>query len=395
MNSRTFDKPAATQHLPSPRTISSQLVVAWFTALAALGCSPAPAPQKPAPPPIPVALIVAQPAQVPLTVEVVGQTEGPRDAEVRARVGGILLKQLYQEGDPVKAGQLLFQIDPAPYEIALSQAKALLAEQKARLDQAQREAARLKSLLAQNAVSRKEYDDDVSSEGILKAALQAAEAGVRQAELNLSYARITAPVAGISGRALHSEGSLVSVGADSLLTNIVQIDPLWARFSVSEDELAQLRSPKALAISRIEAVLRDGTVYPLPGRLNFAARRVDPKLSTVELRAEFKNPDGILLPGQFVRIRIVSGSRNAFLIPQTAVSQGDQGNFVYVVGPDNAAQIRPIKTEGSEGKNLVVVAGIKPGDQVVADNLLKIRPGSPLKPDTATAPVSAQTTTKP
>ena len=395
MNSRTFDKPAATQNPPSPRTISSQLIAAWFTALAALGCSPAPSPQKPAPPPIPVALIVAQAAQVPLTVEVVGQTEGPRDAEVRARVGGILLKRLYQEGDPVKAGQLLFQIDPVPYEIALNQAKALLAEQKARLDQAQREAARLKSLLAQNAVSQKEYDDDVSSEGVLKAALQAAEAGVRQAELNLSYARITAPVAGISGRVLHSEGSLVSVGTDSLLTNIVQIDPLWARFSVSEDELAQLRSPKALAISRIEAVLRDGTVYPFPGRLNFAARRVDPKLSTVELRAEFQNPDGNLLPGQFVRIRIVSGTRNAFLIPQTAVSQGDQGKFVYVVGPDNAAQIRPIKTEGSEGKNSVVVAGIKPGDQIVADNLLKIRPGSPLKPDTATEPVAAQAATKP
>jgi len=378
-----------------PGIFSSQLFTAWATALAVIGCAPAPAPQKPAPAPIPVSLVVAQPAQVPLTLEVVGQTEGPREAEVRARVGGLLLKRLYQEGEPVKAGQPLFQIDPAPYEIALSQARALLAEQKARLEQAQREEARLKNLLAQNAVSGKEYDDAVSSDGILKAALQAAEAGVRQAELNLSYAWITAPVAGISGRALRSEGSLVSVGTDSLLTSIVQIDPIWARFSVSEDELAQLRSPKALSISRIEAVLSDGSVYPLPGRLNFAARRIDPKLSTVELRAEFQNPDGILLPGQFVRIRIVSGTRNAFLIPQTAVSQGDQGKFVYVVGPDSAAQIRPIKTDGNAGKNWVVVAGLKPGDQVVADNLLKIRPGSPLKPDTATVPTAAPAPSKP
>jgi membrane fusion protein (multidrug efflux system) len=374
---------------PFPRAVSRNLFAAFCAALTALGCSPAPAPQKPAPTPIAVSLIVAQPTQVPLTLEVVGQTEGPRDAEVRARVGGILQKRLYQEGEPVKAGQPLFQIDPVPYEIALNQAKAMQAEQKARLDQAQREAARLKGLLAQNAVSQKEYDDAASSEGILKADVQSAEAGVRQAELNLSYARVTAPVAGISGRAQRSEGSLVSVGSDSLLTNIVQIDPLWARFSVSEDELAQLRSTKALASSRIEAVLLDGTVYPLPGRLNFAATRVDPKLSTVELRAEFKNADGILLPGQFVRIRIISGAREAFLIPQTAVSQGDQGKFVYVVGPDNAAQIRPIKTEGSEGKNWVVVAGLKPGDQLVADNLLKIRPGSPLKPDVATAPSAA------
>lgn len=379
------------QNHPLPRAICKDWFAACFTALAAFGCSPAPAPQKPAPLPIPVSLIVAQPAQVPLTLEVVGQTEGPREAEVRARIGGLLLKRLYQEGGPVKTGQPLFQIDPAPYEIALSQAKALLAEQKARLDQAQREEARLKNLLTQNAVSGKEYDDAVSSNSILKAALQVAEAGVRQAELNLSYARITAPVAGISGRALRSEGSLVSVGTDNLLTSIVQIDPLWARFSISEDELAQLLSPKTLAISRIEAVLRDGSVYPLPGRLNFAARRIDPKLSTVELRAEFKNPDGILLPGQFVRIRIVSGARNAFLIPQTAVSQGDQGKFVYVAGPDNTAQIRPIKTDGNEGKNWVVVAGLKPGDQVVADNLLKIRPGSPLKPDTATAPAAVPT----
>ncbi len=383
------------QKPPLPRIITNQLFVTCFATLTILGCSPASEPQKPVTPPIPVSLIVAQQAKVPLVLEVVGQTEGPREAEVRARVGGLLMKRLYQEGEPIKAGQAMFLIDPAPYEIAKSQAQAQNAEQKAKLDQAQREEARLRILLAQNAVSHKEYDDALSSVGILNASLQATEASIRQAELNLSYCRVTAPVAGISGRALRSEGSLISVGTDNLLTNIVQNDPLWARFSVSEDELARLRSPKTLTISRIEAILRDGTIYPLPGHLNFAARRVDPKLSTVELRAEFQNPDGIMLPGQFVRIRIVSGARNAFLIPQTAVSQGEQGKFVYVVNTDGTAQIRPIKTDGNEGKNWIVVAGLKSGDQIIADNLLKIRPGSPLKPDTVTAPSAAPAASKP
>lgn len=337
-------------------------------------------------PAVPVTVKEVTPTQVQSTVEVVGQTEGAREVEVRARVGGILKKRLYEEGAPVHAGQVLFQIDPVPFEIALAQAKAQLAQQNAKLAQAKRERTRLKDLIGQKAVSQREYDDSIANYALAEAMVQAAQATVREAQLNLSYTKVTAPVGGLSGRAARSEGALVDTSANSLLTTIVQANPIWVRFSLSERDLGALRNgkPGQEDSQPVSLLLADGTPYPVKGKLNFAANQVDPQLSTVQLRATFENPDGKLLPGQFVRVRLVTGERDGvFLVPQGAVTQGDQGAFVYVVSKDGKAEVRPVQTGQWQGSNWVVLSGLKSGDRVIVDNLLKVRPGAPVQAQAA------------
>ena len=366
------------------------------------GCTSGDAQQAPAaPPPLPVALLEAKPVQVAASVEVTAQTEGSREVEVRARVGGILQKRLYQEGAAVKAGQPLFQIDRAPFEIALAQAKASLADAKAKSDQTAREMARLKGLVAQQAISQKEFDDATSNAAMSQASLQGAQAKVRDAELNLSYTSVTAPVAGTSGRAMRSEGTLVTAGTDSLLTTVVQLNPLWVRFSLAESEIARLPGGRATAttVKAVELVLPDGSTYTTKGKLNFAASTVDPKLGTVALRAEFDNAEGKLLPGQFVRARVIGGARDGvFLVPQTAVMQSDAGRFVYVKGAGDKAEVRPINVGEWQGKDWVVLSGLKGGDKIIVDNLIKVRPGAavtekkaaPAAPASPAAPAAAK-----
>ncbi len=354
----------------NPALRRSAIFAVLISSLAALaaGCSRPSAPAEAAKPPLPVTVIDVQPTRVPLTVEAVGQTEGAREVEVRARVGGILQKRLYEEGAPVKAGQVLFQIDRAPFEIALADAHA-------KADQATREMARLKGLLAQQAVSRKEYDDAQSSAAVTHAALQ-------QAELNLSYTSVASPVAGSTGRAVKSEGNLISTG-DSLLTTVVQLNPIWVRFSLSDNELAQLPGgrPTPASVRGVEVVLPDGSTYPVKGRLNFAGSQIDPRLGTLQLRAEFANAEGRVLPGQFVRTRLTVGQRDGvFLVPQAAVVQSDQGRVVFVANPENKVEPRPVKTGEWQGKDWVVLGGLKAGDRVIVDNLLKLRPGAPVAP---------------
>jgi len=330
---------------------------------------------------VPVTAVAVQPTSVRTSIEVVGQTEGAKETEVRARVGGILLQRTYEEGAVVKAGQKLFQIDRAPLEIALAQAKAQLAETQARVEQTSREAARLKNLLAQNAISQKEYDDTTSANAIAKANLLAAQAKVRDAELNLSYAQVTAPISGVTGRAQKSEGTLVSTGADSLLTTITQTDPIWVRFSVADSELDQLpkRQLNKHTVKGVEVFGADGA-EPVAGKLNFAASNIDLKLGTLQLRAELPNSEGTLLPGQFVRVRLQTGERRGvFLVPQAAVLTSDKGKFVFVVGPDGKAGIKPVQAGEWQGKDWVILGGLKAGDQVIVDNLIKVRPGAPVK----------------
>ncbi|MBI3546574.1 MAG: efflux RND transporter periplasmic adaptor subunit [Gammaproteobacteria bacterium] len=339
-----------------------------------------------APPPLPVNVMEAQPTQIPAALEAIGQTQGAKEVEVRARVSGILDKKLYQEGAPVKEGQVLFQIDRSSFEIALAQAKAQRAEQRAKLTQTARDVERLKKLLAQQAISQREYDDATTSSSVAQATLQAADANVRQAELNLSYTAVTAPISGVSGRSEHSEGALITTGADSLLTTISEVNPIWVRFSLSENELAQLPGGHVTPnnVKELELILPDGSIYPTKGRLNFSASEIDTKLGTLQLRAEFDNPQMRVLPGQFVRVRVITGQRDGvFLIPQTAVMQSDLGRFIYVVGANNTAEIRPIKTGEWHGKDWVILEGLKSGDKVILDNLLKLRPGAPVKAQTA------------
>ncbi len=338
---------------------------------------------------IPAKVIEVAPRSVPILVEAVGQVEGSKEVEVRARVAGILKKRIYAEGEIVRVGAPLFQIDPEPFEIALQQARSQLAQEAARNEQANREAGRLGELIAQRAISRKEFDDAQSTAKLSAATLKAAEAKVREAELNLSYTNVNAPVAGVSGRAAKSEGSLIATGADSLLTTINQVDPIWVRFSLSESDLTKLPGGRLArnANPEIRLTLNDGRNLPAAGHLNFSASQIDPKLATLQLRAEFGNTRGELIPGQFVRVKLMAGQRdNVFLVPQIAIIQTESGYLVMALDREGKAQARPVKVGEWIGRDWIILEGLSRGDKVVVDNLLKIRPGSLIAPVADAAP---------
>lgn len=347
---------------------------------------------------MPVSVVEVQPTTVPISAEAVAQTEGAKEVEVRPRVGGIILKKLFEEGEPVKTGQAMFLIDPVPFQIALSQAKAQLAQQKARVEQTRREADRLKGLLVTQSISQRDYDNATSDNAVAIATVQQGEAMVREAELNLSYTTVTAPSSGVAGRFQFSEGALVAANT-SLLTTVVQISPIWVRFSLSESEVASLGGRLTEQnVKKVTLVLPDGTEYKQQGKLNFAASQIDPSLGTQQLRATFDNADHKLLPGQFVRARITTGTRDGvFLVPQTSVLTGDQGKFVFVAetGKDGktAAAVHPIQEGGWQGSNWVILSGLKAGDKVIADNLIKVRPGAPVDPHPLEAAPSAKQAT--
>jgi membrane fusion protein (multidrug efflux system) len=370
----------------APRLFLALTVVA---ALVLSACGQAEGPQAQAaqggaPQAMPVSVRTVQLQTVPITLEAVGRAEGSKEVQVQARVTGLIERQLYQEGERVKAGAPLYRIERAPFEIALQQARAQLAQQSAQLEQARREAQRLKPLAEQQAISQREYDDAASALRLAEAAVAQAQAQVRQAELNLSYTTVDAPISGISGRSQQSEGSLVSPGANGLLTTVTQTDPIWVRFSFSESELAQLRSARGTKVRLLDA---NGQPLMNGGRLNFAGSTVDPQLGTVQLRAEFANPELAVLPGQFVRAQVVAGETEAFNVPQSAVMQGDQGKSVWTIVDGKATPV-PVEVGGWSGSDWVVRKGLKPGDQVIVDNLMKLRPGAPVMAQ-AGAPAAA------
>ena len=325
-----------------------------------------------APPPIPVAVKRVEPERVPIVLEAVGQAEGSREVEVRARVSGILEKRLYDEGARVRAGQLLFRIDAAPFELAVAQAKAALNQERAREEQAQREADRLKSLADTKAISQREYDQAVSTLKESRAAIEVAQAKLAEAELNLSYTSVKAPIGGITGRAARSEGSLIAANTD-LLTTITQVDPIWVRFSLAESDFERVRGAGQRA--DVNVIQDNGTVAASNGRLNFTASTVDPKLGTVQLRAAFPNPDLKWLPGRFLKVQIVAGSQQGYLVPQSAVTQSEQGRSVWVAA-DGKANPRSVQTASWLGSDWIVASGLNPGDLVIVDNLMKLRPGA-------------------
>jgi membrane fusion protein, multidrug efflux system len=330
---------------------------------------------------MPVSVIEMQPTSVPISAEAVAQTEGAKEVEIRPRVGGILVKRLYEEGAQVKAGQAMFRIDPVPFQIALAQAKAQLAQQNARVEQTRREAARLQGLLATQSISQREYDNAVSDQSIALANQQQAQASVREADLNLSYTTVTAPVSGVSGRFQFSEGALVAANT-SLLTTVVQLSPIWVRFSFSDSEIGQIGGHlDEHHVKEVILTLPDGTEYAQKGKLNFAASQVDASLGTQQFRATFENNDKKLLPGQFVRARVVTGSQEGvFLVPQTAVMTADQGKFVFVVNENNEVTPRPVVAGSWIGKDWVILSGLQAGEKVAVDNLIKLRPGAKVAP---------------
>jgi membrane fusion protein (multidrug efflux system) len=329
---------------------------------------------------MPVGVRQAQQQSVPILVEAVGQAEGSKDVEVRARVTGLIERQAFTEGERVQAGKPMFSIERAPFEIALAQAKAALAQEQSKLEQTRREAARLKPLADMQAIAQREADDAATNQRSAEASVAVAQARLRDAELNLSYTTVSAPITGISSRAEKSLGSLVSP-TDGLLARITQTDPIWVRFSFSEDELARLKGTRGAAVQLYGS---DGHALGGKGKLNFTGSTVDPRLGTVQLRAEFPNADLTVLPGQFVKAQVQAGQQKAWLVPQSAVVTSEQGKAVWTIQGGKATPT-PVQVGGWLGSDWVVLKGLKDGDEVIVDNLLKLRPGAPVQPRQAGA----------
>ncbi|MDP1535824.1 MAG: efflux RND transporter periplasmic adaptor subunit [Burkholderiales bacterium] len=357
------------------------------------GCGPAAAPPAGFPPAA-VNVITAEARDVPLTLEYTGQTAGYRETEVRARVSGILLKRNYREGGTVRQGESLFTIDPAPFQLAQARAAADLGVAEARLQQAQRDLARLKPVHEARAVSQKEFDDATSAERITRAEVESVRARLNEARLNLEWTRVAAPITGVAGRAAVSEGSLVS-GSNVLLTTITQTDPMYVIFGVSDRDALTLRREaesgklKLPADGRLKATakLSDGSDYARPGLVNFVDVRVNTATGTAESRAEFPNPGNQLRAGEFVRI-VLSGAVRpaAIVVPQRAVLEGPTGKFVYLVNAESKAEPRPVEVGAWTGDGWIINSGIKPGDRVIVDGVMKIGPGAPVKAGDPAAP---------
>ena len=348
------------------------------------------------PPPADVAVETVAPRSLPATFEYVGQTAGSRDIEVRARVSGILVKRNFDEGRAVRKGESLYSLDPAPFRAALDRAEADVAVAQARLAQASRRVQRLEPLWKDRAVSQREYDDAVSEEQVGRAELKGAEARRAEAALNLGYTRVEAPIAGVAGRSQVSEGTLVS-GPQVLLTSVTQTDPIKLRFGIADTDQMRWRSEVAAGRLKlpadsafdVEVRLADGSVYPLHGKLLFSDTRVSAQTGTVEAEAEVANPQGILKPGQFVRLRLLGASRpNAVKVPTRAVLEGPQGKFVYVM-VESKAQPRPVEVGDQLADGWIVTSGLAAGDEVIVDGMARIFfPGAPVRLAQAAAPAS-------
>lgn len=327
--------------------------------------------------------------------ELPGRIDAVRTAEVRARVSGILLEKTYEEGKDVKAGDLMFKIDPAPLVAAKENAAAALARAEANLHQSETQLTRYESLVSSNAVSKQNFDNAESAMKVASAELKAAEAALKTAELNLGYATVTAPISGRAGRAQVTEGALVGEDNATLMATIQQLDPIYFDFTQSSTDLiAFQRARKGGELERqseAKLLLEDGTEYALPGKILFSEAVVDESTGMVTLRAEFPNPDRLLLPGMFSRIRVVQAIReNVVTVPQRAVTrvQGGMGR-VLVVDDTNHAQIRMIQTDNAVGDKWVVTEGLKAGEKVVIEGHLKTKPGAPVVPEPFTPKTEA------
>lgn len=357
------------------------------------GCGDKPASSAQVRPPVPVVVAEARLTDVPLTTEMVGETAGYREIEVRSRVNGILLERTYVEGQPVTAGQELFLIDPAPYKVALEQAKGALAQEQARFNKARADRDRIIPLFKRQVVSRKDYDDTIANYEAAIASRQAAQAKVKEAELNLSYTQVTAPIDGMASKSSQSEGSLISTNANSsLLTTITQYNPLYVNFSYSEQD--RLNFETSVRKGLIEAKdttnwrthirLADGSVYPQAGKLNFSDNRVDPQTGTIRARAIFDNKEGVLLPGQFVRLTIDLGIRkNAIVVPARAIVQSQADRIVMVVDGDDKVVPRPVRLGPAIAEGVLIESGLDAGERYIVEGLMKARPGSIVKPVSA------------
>ncbi len=341
-------------------------------------------------PPAEVGVVTVTPGDVGLVTELPGRLEASRVAEVRARAAGILQKRLFTEGSDVQNGQPLFEIDASPYKAAFDSAQANLAKAEANLTQATAQAERYKPLVEAKAISQQEFVTAQAAQKQAEADVAVGKASVQTARINLNYATVTAPIAGRIGRALVTEGALVGQGEATQLAVVQQINPMYVNFTQSASDVMKLRQAldngklkraNGSQGASVRVVLEDGSEYGRPGKLLFSDLTVDSTSGQITLRAEVPNPDGRLLPGLYVRVRLEQAqASNAITLPQQAVTRSPQGDSVMVVGTDGKVAPRPIKIGGQQNGQWVVLDGLKAGEQVMVDGFQKLRGDAPVKP---------------
>ena len=373
-----------------PETIRNIALACAMIALT--GCPPEQQQESSAEaPPTPVTTVQATAKDTPITIEFVGKTASSRRVEIRSRVEGFLESRAYDEGSLVREGEVMFQMDRKPYEAQLQVAKAELAQQKAKLANAEANLARVRPLADKKAVPQKELDDALGTYRSSAAAVEAAQAKIVQAELDLSYTTIRSPVTGLSSYANEHEGAYIGIGTSSLLTYVAQVDPIWVEFSVSENQILQFKADERSGRIRlpeaeqyeVQIVLADGSVFPDLGRITFANVSLSERTGTFLVRAELPNPprgDDLeyqLIPGQFVRVRLLGAVRpNAIVVPQRAIQQDAKGSFVWVIDGDGKAQFRPVSVSAWHGDEWFVDEGLEDGETVVVDGALKLSVGA-------------------
>jgi membrane fusion protein (multidrug efflux system) len=324
---------------------------------------------------------------LPIYLEAIGQTRGSKEVQIVPRVSGFLQSQDYKDGAIVKAGQLLYTVDPRPYVAALAQANGQLAQAEAQLEQTKNDVARYTPLAAEDAISRQQLDNAHTSENAAAAAVEAARANVEAAKINLNYTKVYCPVNGLAGITITQVGSLVGTGQSGPLTTVSTIDPFWVRFTVSEREYLEYRKrvPNEVAAQNsqpdISITLADGRKYPYPGRLTAVEGQVDPSTGSLTLQAEFKNPNFIIRPGQYAQVRIQSQIlHDAVLIPQRAVQEIQGAYSVAVVGADNKVEMRSVEVGPQYQSYSIIESGIKPGERLIIEGVQKVRNGVTVVP---------------
>jgi len=363
------------------------IVAVGLMGFALSACDSKTAPAAAAPAPVEVSVVTLSAADVPLQVDLPGRTSAYRKAEVRPQVNGIIQKRLFTEGAEIKAGTPLYQIDPATYQAALNSAQAELARADANLAAATAKESRYKNLNTMKAISRQDYDDALANFGQTKANVAAAKAAVETARINLKYTNVVAPIDGVISKSSVTEGALVTAGQADVLASILQLDPIYVDVSQSAEELLQLRREMLkgdvakVESAKVRLLLDDGSVYEHEGSLQFAEVGVNESTGTVILRAQFPNPDRLLLPGMFVRTQLDEGVRtNSLLAPQRGITRDRTGNATaLVLNKEGIVELRQIKTGRAVGDQWLVLEGLTVGDQVIVEGLQKVRPGAPAK----------------
>jgi membrane fusion protein, multidrug efflux system len=374
----------------------SRVEIALFGAGAAVALTLFACSKPPPPPPPPPDVVVAEVIQrdVPIYAEWVGTTEGNITAQIRARVQGYLQQRSYQEGTLVRAGDLLFLIDPRPYQVALDQAKGDLGRAEAMRTKTEQDVTRYTPLAAEKAIAQEELDNAIQAKRAAKAAVDSARAAVEKAQLNLDWAQVKSPVDGIAGIAVAQIGDLVS--ESTLLTIVSQVDPIKVSFPISEQEYLKLADRIDLSSRKerpptLDLILGDGSVYPEKGRASVANREVDIKTGTMTIVALFPNPRNLLRPGQYAKVRATTETRQgALLVPQRAVQELQGSHQVAVVGADNKVAMRTVKAGARIGDLWVINEGLKPGERIVVEGLQKVRDGATVNPKPAEPAASAK-----